>query len=115
MDRMRNTYIVLRTVLAHDSICSFNKLLLLPIMCWAPISGVNNEPKIDINVCRHRVCLLFNKQIHPNTACQLEVNAMGKFKVGDGERVCQGQVTWTGYSFIYGGQGRLPSTKIRSK
>ena len=71
-----------------------------PTMCWAPISRVNNEPKTDINVCCHRVCLLFNKQIHPNTACQLEVNAVEKFKVGDGERACQGQVTWTGCSFI---------------
>ena len=71
-----------------------------PTMYGTPISGVNNEPKTDINVCRHRVCLPFNKQIHPNTACQLEVNAVEKFKVGEGERRDQGQVTWTGYSFI---------------
>lgn len=101
MDWIKNTCIVLKIVSAHGSIYSFNKYLLIIYYVPGTILG-SGETAMNKNQTYMPAFMEFafeiiNRLIQ-HTVCPMEVKAVEKFKVGEGERGCHGQVRQTGHS-----------------
>lgn len=91
---MKNTCIVLKTVLAHGSVYSFNKYLLIIYYVPGTILGsgetARNRNQTYVPAFVDSALEIINRHIQ-QTVCRMEVKAVEKFKAGEGDRVCHGR------------------------